>query len=773
MIKYFYFKIVFLAVLAMFCSLAAKAQQKPALPKMPMSAPYENSLEYSWSQKTVLASKLLSDMESMGAWTHKGFGEITITGEKAFKGNSSLLITSPTKGPSTPGEGRPWGVASAIFNVNNEDWSDWNRISFRIYPDLPGFKVVSISLVFHNEGEDKTPDSYDRNGLNYQVLENGKWNTVYWEIAHLGRDKVSGAEIRYRLQGNEPGATETAKYYIDEMYLEKVNPDHFEGWNVSPDAIAYNHAGYAVGYPKMAISPDASAAGYTIKNATTGQIVKSGNIASKETLLGNFRLIDFSDLNTPGTYILEAGKQQSKPFTIGSFSDVYRSSIIKTVNHFYSQRCGYPVEGIHDACHRDWVCKHGDRMISIHGGWHDAGDLSQGLVNTAEAAYSMLMLAEELKTKNDAELADRLLEEARWGLDWMLKTRFGDGFRNVWATKDMWTDEIIGSPDDFSSNAQNDPHANLVSATTEATAAIAFREKDAFLAAYSLQCAKEDYEFGKNIEQRRMSVELAGAALNASLALYKATGDVKYKTEALGRATYIMQCQQITDLTADVPYKGFFYRTPEKKDILHYPHRGHEQDAVVGLTALCELFPTEAAEWKKCISLYADFYKKIISLNTPYCMIPAGIYDLNAARTDVEKTQIQGGIRLNDRYFLKRFPVWTSFRGNSGTTLSQAKGLSVVAKFLKDKELQDMIYHIFDWHLGMNPFTQSLMYGEGYRYAGQYSVTSGNIVGGMPVGVQTHFDRDVPYWPAENCYNWKEIWVHPSCRWLMLMHDFI
>jgi len=78
-----------------------------------------------------------------------------------------------------------------------------------------------------------------------------------------------------------------------------------------------------------------------------------------------------------------------------------------------------------------------------------------------------------------------------------------------------------------------------------------------------------------------------------------------------------------------------------------------------------------------------------------------------------------------------------------------------------------------DWHLGINPFTQSLIYGEGYMFAGQYSTMSGNLVGGMPVGVQTHFNNDEPFWPAENCHNWKEIWVFPSMRWFMLMSDFI
>jgi len=39
------------------------------------------------------------------------------------------------------------------------------------------------------------------------------------------------------------------------------------------------------------------------------------------------------------------------------------------------------------------------------------------------------------------------------------------------------------------------------------------------------------------------------------------------------------------------------------------------------------------------------------------------------------------------------------------------------------------------------------------------------------VGIQTSRDGDEPFWPAENCYNFKEIWVHPSSRWLAILAD--
>lgn len=752
------------------CPQKEKAGDETDLPQMPMQAPYEHTLEYAWSQKKVLDSKVLSDAEVLSPWQHHGeYGSMVLTNEKAHTGQASLLITSPTKGPSQPPGGRPWGVCGAFFPVQEEDWTDWNRITFWIYPDLPGFKTVSIHTIFYNDGEDKVPGI--KNGNNYQVLENGKWNKVYWEIAHLGREKVTGFVIQYRLQGNEPGATGKAKYFIDDVCLEKVEPDHFEGWDVQRGEIAYNHAGYASGFPKTAFLSETSASDFSLIDAASGVEVWKGAVQTEETPTGTFRLLDFTAFDIPGSYCLKVGELQTPPFLLSSFADVYRSSILKTLNHFYTQRCGYRVEGIHDACHLDWLCRHGDRSIAIHGGWHDAGDVSQGLGNTAEATYAMMLLAGKLEN-TDPILARRLREEARWGTEWVMKTRFGDGFRNVWATKDMWTDGIIGNEDDYQSEASNTPQANYTGAITEAMAGLAFRNHDPHFATYALQCAIEDFDFASSAMHPEPSVELAGKALNATLLLYEATGTEKYRKEAVKLADYIVRCQQQTDLEADIPLKGFFYQDATHETILHYPHHGQEYWVVTGLVKMADSFPDRAEEWSRALRLYAEYYKTISVHTAPYYMIPAGIYDLTKARNEEEREQIRQGIRLNDRYFIKRFPVWGEFRGNSGIMLPQAKGLADVATYLGDQALADLVYHQLEWHLGKNPFAQSLMYGEGYRYAGQYSVMSGNLVGGLPVGVQTHFNRDLPYWPAENCHNWKEIWVHPSSVWLLILANF-
>src|SRR5688500_8186214 len=65
------------------------------------------------------------------------------------------------------------------------------------------------------------------------------------------------------------------------------------------------------------------------------------------------------------------------------------------------------------------------------------------------------------------------------------------------------------------------------------------------------------------------------------------------------------------------------------------------------------------------------------------------------------------------------------------------------------------------------------MYGEGYDWAQQYSVSSGDFVGSLPVGMQSRGMTDLPYWPSQNMYVYKEVWVHPNIRWLWLMADLL
>src|SRR5690606_20758855 len=290
-----------------------------------------------------------------------------------------------------------------------EDWSAYNRISLWIRPDVSGFPMLPLQIVLHNEGREKVPDAYYREGIHYVTLQSGRWQRVVWEIAPLPRDRVTAIEIGYWVNKMFADPDDRVAFEIAGLELERVEPDHYEGWNVAPGRISYSHTGYALGGEKTALASglaarefelirlsddappragDPAAAAWKAGSAEVNApnvVVLRKPVRTVHTRLGEFQVLDFSEVRTPGRYVLRAGDVRTQPFRIDA--NVWRGTIWKAINFFFGERCGYAVPGSHGVDHADWLATHGDLRIVMNGGWHDAGDLSQGLVNTGEATY--------------------------------------------------------------------------------------------------------------------------------------------------------------------------------------------------------------------------------------------------------------------------------------------------------------------------------------------------------------------------------------------------
>ncbi|MFC4776616.1 glycoside hydrolase family 9 protein [Paenibacillus sp. GCM10023252] len=716
---------------------------------------------------------------------------MSLTGERCVQGSHSLRIVSPTMivTDTLRGSGRPPGKCEAKRLFRGEDWSEWNRLSFWVYPTLPGMKKISLLVMLENSGEEKLPNWILKDGAHFFMLEPDRWNHIVWEIPHLARDKVTGVSFVYRTQGNEPGACEEVCYDIDQLELQQVEPDHFEGWEVAAGRISYSHSGYHPDFPKTAlVRPDVTGP-FQVIHCSDGTVVMEKATELVESLNGAFRRLTFTEVTTTGQYKLKLGDIETPPFLIDSM--VWRDSIWKTINFFFCQRCGFEVEGVHGICHSDWLCEHEGKSIVINGGWHDAGDLSQALVNTADAVTAMLQLAESLT--NSDELRDRLIEEARWGLQWVLKTRFGDGYRSVWAVMDFWTDGIIGTKDDVAFAARREARANLSAAIAEAEAARTFRHTNPLLAMHALTAARSDFASALSDIQTQGSgdrgVQLASCVILAAAALYEATDEHEYADIAARFAENVIRCQSKERPAPRVP-AGFFYSDETHTRILHYSHQGYEHLPINGLVKLCRLLPDhpDRGSWHSCVAQHAAYQKELAAYTEPYGMLANSMYQAaelvgtleeliekrivkDADQLASYRAQIENGIPLGEGFYVRRFPVWYDFRGNTGTLLSQTKALTAAATLLNDPELLALAYRQLEWVVGLNPFCQSQMYGEGHDYAAQYTVMSGDIVGSLPVGIETKGVKDVPYWPSQNCFNYKEVWVHPSIHWLAVMSD--
>ena len=143
--------------------------------------------------------------------------------------------------------------------------------------------------------------------------------------------------------------------------------------------------------------------------------------------------LPFTSFKISGVYRIRAGKDLSPEFRIAE--NVYDGTADFLLNYMRQQRSGYNPY-VKDSCHtNDGYEIYGKTADSAHinvsGGWHDAADYLQYTATSANATYQMLFAySENPASFTDEYLANGLhgqdgvadvLNESRWGLDWLLK----------------------------------------------------------------------------------------------------------------------------------------------------------------------------------------------------------------------------------------------------------------------------------------------------------------------------------------------------------------
>lgn len=728
-----------------------------------------NSLQYKWDNKEIFETLLLDGAESVDYWelsytNGENVGTITLSAEKVYEGKSSIKFKSPTKQPVDLGPGgRYWGRQNLTRKFDSEDFSKYNRISVNIYPEFEGFRKLYLTLILHNA--DNVPDVYGKEGWHTVMLENNKWNKLVMEIPHLPRNEVKGITISYGLQGNEIDASDTIVYYIDNLCLEVVEADYYEGWGTDKE-ISFTHSGYNTEDKKSAFTSIVKGKKFKVVNTTSNKSVLEKEVQNISSYLGDFTVFDFSELNTPGIYKIVYGNIESRPFPVKN--NIWIPIIEKITNQFYLQRCGFNQPGIHLKCHTDWYTIFKGDTIVMAGGWHDAGDLSQSYWQTASATSAFFRLA-RLYQKENKMLSDRLIEEGLWGLRWLHKNRF-EGLEVItWTTIDSYTDGKIGNFDDkyIPLLGKINVIDNYYSIIADVEAFLMLKDRDKEVAEKSLRLAM-DYWNLLSKKQIEWNTERLSVALLAGTKLYSANPADALKNILVEYADSLISYQQQQPMSWTIPLNGFFYWDKSKDNFFGYNHSCTAASPILGLVELCTLFPDHSNydKWYESVKLYTEYIKTTAKLTDPYYMIPANIYKLKGTEDD---KQIMNGLKLDDEHYLRMFPVWHAFRGNSSIILSPATGIASANRLLNDPELHKIALAQLEWMVGKNPFNQSLMYGEGYNFSPQYAVFTGDIVGGVPVGILTRDDFDIPYWKTCVLHNYKEIWGQPAFRMMELI----
>ncbi|MEI9909933.1 MAG: glycoside hydrolase family 9 protein [Bacteroidota bacterium] len=206
--------------------------------------------------------------------------------------------------------------------------------------------------------------------------------------------------------------------------------------------IRINQLGYIPEGVKVAVwcsKEELAISTWQLTDAITKKIVLSGKAGEAFGAYGPFvqtYRLNFSSFKTPGRYYLQAGGASSPEFEIGD--EVYKGAADFCLRYMRQQRSGFN-PFLKDSCHtHDGYVLYGEKAgikdstyIDASGGWHDASDYLQYSTTSANATYHLLMAYRDFpKVFTDEKQANGLdgkngtadvLDEAKWGLDWLLK----------------------------------------------------------------------------------------------------------------------------------------------------------------------------------------------------------------------------------------------------------------------------------------------------------------------------------------------------------------
>jgi hypothetical protein len=795
----------------------------PVRPLIPVNL--EHSLDYKCLSKKVYETLLVDDMERDGPWTASDVVRMEYTTERAKAGTRSLRFRTNQRNEEyikkTRNENGSFTGSGVLFTMlpyaafmtrsfdPPQDWTRFNRISLWCYLHPTEIPVTSISLEFLCDGASAGP--MDPVAVHYiGGLKPGEWNHLVWEISEYQRDKVSQFVLFQPVAGNHiNGIDGTLTYDFDQFQLERVDVEPVEGWAVSPGKIAFSHIGYQPTAAKMAISGDMATRDFQLLDAASGDVVATLPAKKVENKRGRFQVLDFSAFTKPGRYRLRCGSSTSDEFPIGE--DAWRSLIDKTLNSFYGMRCGFAVQGVHDACHKDVLVAYKGEKRSIGGGWHDAANLVQQTGRTHQSIFALLQLYEQLQQRKiESGLAERVLEEARWGLEWSMRIRFGKGLRCLGGRYSYYTDSQIGTIDDVvQENVGDNPFESTLAALATGYAARILKSTDPALSARLLQAAEEDYASALDAypkppsDSPPLSInqgswrDRVAYLTHAAVELYRATGSQRYADDAarLGRWLGQVQEQSFVD---GIPVAGYFYEDAARTRIVHEYHNGFGECSLFAFKELCEALPDHPdwIDWYAALLINSEFYcRHGIAASSPYDVIPCAVWrrgDIDAplpvdrtgstvlaanpnplypTKPNAELTRTQmlkmfdDGAYLGENHRLRVFPLWHNNiqHGASVVHLSKTAGLMAAAQARNRRDLAELAARQLQWVVGANPFSRSLIYGEGYDFWQNFTVSLPSIVGGMSLGFNS-YHGDSPAWPNNALFPYKEQWIFSNCR---------
>ncbi len=209
-----------------------------------------------------------------------------------------------------------------------------------------------------------------------------------------------------------------------------------------PVLVRTNAVGYRPGTLRTAlVLADTLARGSFRIEDEKGRVVRRGRLGGADAgawgKVAHHTRIDLTGLDQAGTYrlLVAAGRGGTAATTFRVGDDVLRALAPTLLSFLREQRCGYN-PFLDAVCHSlDGRTAYGPlpagSYVDARGGWHDAADQLKYLL-TSSTVVGQLLAAHRFRPAAFGDAVDArgrpmpngtpdVLDEARWGLDWMLR----------------------------------------------------------------------------------------------------------------------------------------------------------------------------------------------------------------------------------------------------------------------------------------------------------------------------------------------------------------
>ena len=346
--------------------------------------------------------------------------------------------------------------------------------------------------------------------------------------------------------------------------------------------IFVNQVGFFPDSPKKAVI-DFPCEEFDIR-CVDGKCVYTGNVqhfGTDEISGEDTYVADFSDFTEAGDYRILAGDAESCVFSIGE--NIYDRLMKDICKCFYYLRCGdalskeYAGDYYHEPCHMSLATVYGtDEKKDVTGGWHDAGDYGRYSTAGSVAAAHLLYAVRFFGGLSDAEfdipkvsagggdLPD-ILAEVKVELDFLMKMQRDDG--GVYHKVTTFCHAPFVMPEEDKEELFLFAVSSMATADVAAVMALAstvYGDYDKDYAGKLMESSLRAYDWLKNNPEPLLFYNVEGSNTGeydeaedfsnrfwAAASLYEATGEYKYREDAL------LQKEKVLEFDRNADKKGY------------------------------------------------------------------------------------------------------------------------------------------------------------------------------------------------------------------------